>query len=208
MAQAHTDLNALYQELRVELNELVSAHDTSQDPFRSVQPKVLTSLERRLVVRSTFAAIDAVAYRLKQVALEPKRVGQLTPGERALCIEESYELKEEGEVWVRPARLRFLPNLRFAFAVASKAENLSFALDVSTAGWQALRSGAKVRDRLMHPKTVADLTVSNEEIESVIQAFRWFEEQMVAWFEASTRALAARLVVLGGPVTQEPGGAV
>jgi hypothetical protein len=50
----------------------------------------------------------------------------------------------------------------------------SFNLNTDGQGWKNLSKAVKVRDRLMHPKEVADLQVSNEEVGAAKKAFEWF----------------------------------
>ena len=47
----------------------------------------------------------------------------------------------------------------------------------------------KVRDRLMHPKTVVDLTVSSEEMTSIQRTFDWFMASLKKVQEISVAAL-------------------
>lgn len=189
MAKADEELNDLYQQLRDELNRLARHSSDEDDPLRPARLDRLDQVDRRLIIRSAFATIDALAYRLKQVAFHSAGVSKLTAAERTLCAEESYELTSNGEAEIRTARLRFLPNLRFAFRIVAKAEGVDFSLDVSGAGWQSVQKGVQVRDRLTHPKSVADLMVTDDEARVAIAAFLWVEEQVRDWLSASVRAL-------------------
>ena len=116
---------------------------------------------------------------------------------RTLCAEESYELSQNGEIELRPARLRFLPNLRFAFRVAAKAMEVDFSLDVSGSGWDAVRDGVRVRDRLMHPKRVDDLMVTDDEIRMCLWAFIWIQSEIIRWLlrlNPKLRVVAEQLI--------------
>ena len=92
--------------------------------------------------------------------------------------EEDYELDDSGAVRIRNARLKLLNNFRFAFAVAAKAADVDFRLDVGGPGWQALRETVPVRDRLMHPKRLTDLVVTENEVRKAMIAFNWAFDQM------------------------------
>lgn len=190
---ASDELYGLYHEVRTELEWLASGSNGAVDPFRPLRIERLDQTQRRLIVRSAFAGIEAIVFRFKQLALESQNASTLTPAERAICAEESYELGSRGQVETRSARLRLLPNLRFAFQIAAKVEQVPFVLDVSGQGWQALRAGLVVRHRLMHPKRIADLRVSDEEAEFSIQAFLWVEEQVRDWLLAENAVLTVRL---------------
>jgi hypothetical protein len=59
--------------------------------------------------------------------------------------------------------------------------------DFSTDGWLNVRRSLSVRDRLMHPRTAAQLQISNEEMEKIKAALAWFLQSIV---DLQTRALA------------------
>jgi hypothetical protein len=94
-------------------------------------------------------------------------------------LEESYELKDNGEIKTRSARLRTLSNLRFAFSIFGKSQQIDFAIDTSGTEWTNLVNSLKVRDRLTHPKNASDLCVSDDEIRQAVTSMFWFESQMV-----------------------------
>jgi hypothetical protein len=94
-----------------------------------------------------------------------------------LAFEESYELDDKGEPLRRTLKLRTLPNVLYAFKLYAKYNCEDFTLDTSENGWNQLRSMFKVRDRLMHPKTLTDIQVNDAEIIQAVEAFHWFINQ-------------------------------
>jgi hypothetical protein len=147
-----------------------------------IQAIRISVFARPSIVRSTFAFIEAIIFNLKVVALEDNETGTaLSQAERSLCEERAYELNERGEIEARPARLRFRPNFRFGFRVASKRLGLSFDLETDGDGWGNLGKAVKIRDRLTHPKNAADLRVSDEELLTVLRARSWVAMEYVRW---------------------------
>ena len=140
-------------------------------------PRLLSNVERRLLIRSVFSVIESISFRVKTGALLWE-TNALSPGEIALIKEEDYELDDSGDVTIRKARLTLLKNFRFAFSVAAKAAGADFRLDVGGVGWQALRETIPVRDRLTHPKKLSDLSVTEDEVRKAMTAFDWAWEQM------------------------------
>jgi len=112
-----------------------------------------------------------------------------------LLLEETYELQDKGTVQVRSAKLRTLPNIRFAFEALSRALGCGFTLDTSSVGWQATPRALQVRHNLMHPKSSLSLTVSDEEMDTVYQVGEWFTENVKALFAVASPELGESDVV-------------
>lgn len=189
---AHDELVAIYSILRDEIDRLAEAKEYPDGSGEYPDPVTLNPVARRLLVRSVYSFVEAMAYRLKQDAVESAPPGALSPAEHALCVEQSYDLGANGQPETRRAKLRTLSNLRFAFDVAARAYGSSFALDVSGAEWQALQQGLAVRDRLMHPKLAADLTVTDAEIRTSMKGFHWIHKRVLALIESQVSALTSR----------------
>lgn len=130
---------------------------------------------RRSYVRSVFAFIEGIVYRMKDTAHyfgEARTV--LSVEELGVLRGVSFVVNGEGEASSTPVYSSFNPNFKFAFKIFSKSFDSSFQLILSGSGWQALRMALKVRDRLMHPKGITDLTVTDAEVEAAKKAFDWF----------------------------------
>lgn len=148
---------------------------------------------RRTMTRIIFSMIEAVSFRMKQLALQhlAYHPSAFTAAEAALLREEDYLLESNGKVRTQSARLSTLPNIRFAFASFSKALGLTHQIDAGGSDWQALQQALHVRDRLTHPKEPSDLIVSNEELAQVRKAYEWFLENMVTSSREGMNALLA-----------------
>lgn len=173
-------LDEMHKTLRMEVELLAKGRtDEGARTISYPDPALLSEVERRVLVKAIFSFFEAICFRLKQEAVED---GTLTEGERLLALERSYDLTSHGEVRATRPRLSFLANVRFAFSIsakAAKANGLEFELDVGERGWQRLRDSVKVRDRLMHPKRVEDLLVTDAEIRACMEAFLWFESRFL-----------------------------
>jgi hypothetical protein len=152
-------------------------------------PSLLSQSEKRLLIRSVFSYIEALSYLLKVHALSETEGSTISSAEKMIAEEVTFELGDDGTVKARPAKLRTISNIRFAFKVFKKASGSSFELNLDSNGWQCIQRSLKVRDRLTHPKGLSDLTVLDNEYDDSYKAFIWFERQMMLAMEARIQAL-------------------
>lgn len=159
---------ALVDELRQELDAILKDRVALQ----------LSQPERRMFIRATFASTEASIYVLKQTALIQRHnpmCPTISEAERTFAQEQEYKLTDTGEVEIRQAKISLEANMRFAFKLLGKALSIPSALDVSGSGWQSFKRAIKIRDRITHPKSVSDLTVSDEEVNDLAIAFGWLQ---------------------------------
>lgn len=123
--------------------------------------------------------------------------------ELRLARDVSYEVDDTGGVKERPANICLLPNIRLAFRLYLKHHDSAFALDVSHAGWSALRRATKVRHRLVHPKHTTDLSDSDEEVSDALSAFEWLNDQIEATLLTAAETLEAEAVHLRNRCSEE-----
>lgn len=173
-------LQSMWAELRAEIETLGNALPT-KDPqgTRFPDPADLSVVQRRILVRSIAAFIEALTFSMKALALESNNADALSGEERMVALERVPELTDAGTVESRPAKLRTLSNIRYGFNLLAKVDRAEFQLDVSGEGWSHLRATLAVRDRVAHPKTLEDLNVSDHEARRALCAFIWFEGQLV-----------------------------
>lgn len=146
-----------------------------------------SQLSRRNYVRSAFAAIEGLTWTLKLAAVRVEQRGRVafTPGELALLTEMSYELDEKGNVSQRPARLSLKSNIRFAMSAFAKANGVTFDLRVGGDKWEAFTQAIKIRDRLVHPKSIRDIRVSDEEFTVMEKAIEWWTTEITNLFSVA-----------------------
>ncbi len=133
-------------------------------------------LLRRALVRAIFAEIEAETYLMKQKALS--RDGQpgvsFKPKDLAKLKDEKYDPAAQPRAKADKNYMKFADNIKFAFKKLAFAYSKNYTLDVENQGWNSLTKSIEVRDRLVHPKKVEDLTVSDAELARVKEAHNWF----------------------------------
>jgi hypothetical protein len=129
---------------------------------------------RRELVRSVFAAIEGLHWQLKQdVYRRRDRIpGGLSMHEQAAMVEESYAVDNGGNVRATP---RFLPlaiNIRLVVSIVQRYQT-NYEVDYSHRGWSNLKAAIEIRNRLVHPKRLADLNVTMAEVRQTLSGFSW-----------------------------------
>lgn len=137
---------------------------------------------RRSYIRTVFALVEGVTFVMKQFALSVHEGGTIifSPAELALLREEQYDL-EKGRPRTQQKHLRVADNLRFAFDVFARAFQTTYTLDVNIHQWSWFLDSVKLRNRIMHPKALKDLIISDEEMMQI--------QEVAAWYRVITRDL-------------------
>jgi hypothetical protein len=130
---------------------------------------------RRAYVRAVFAFIEGVLHRTKVTTVHlGVLLGTISIHELVVLEGSQLDVNDKGQVTSKPLYPNFLNNVRLVFRTFSKSIGSTFSLNVGGQGWQNLREAVTVRDRLMHPKEITELQVSDAEVEATKQAFEWF----------------------------------
>lgn len=135
-----------------------------------------TEYQRRQYIRAVFAQLEGSTFSIKQLALS-EDPSSLTNAEIALLRGEQYRLNDAGEATVSAAFLTLASDMKFAFRSYAKSVGLSYELPVGELGWLALLRAKRVRDRLMHPRSAKDLSVTDEELKCATDAGEWFQKK-------------------------------
>ena len=142
---------------------------------------------RRNSTRAVFAFVEGVTNFLKSSSIEYGSVfgGQLLADEIGLLTGkgEPY-INERGDVaYSRPPFPKFLNDVRFAFKMFAKSLCFSQELQVGDNGWSQLRQSVEIRHRVVHPKDVAELEITDEEVETIESALEWFDRQVALFVD-------------------------
>ena len=170
------ELNDLGQQLtKLDAMENVLRQDML-DCGRLIEGEHKTDSASRSFVRCVFALIEGSVFNLKQTALTLHRhgKGKFSQAELAMLEDVSYELSDKGEA---KEQIKFIPltkNIRFAFSAATRAFQVKFELVVDDEGWSTFKDALGIRNRITHPKSIEDLKLSDEEVQTVTDAGSWF----------------------------------
>nr|CAS03029.1 putative integron gene cassette protein [uncultured bacterium] len=96
--------------------------------------------------------------------------------------DKSYELKSNGQVKEQTKYLRLPENIRFTFAVLSKYFKIDFSLGIGTSNWDKFLAAQEIRNRITHPKTSAEFSISDEEIAICRDVSSWFNDLIIDFF--------------------------
>ena len=130
-----------------------------------------TQFARRQFVRATFANLEGLTSTLKQLSLRSPAI--FSAAESALLREETFSLDDKGEPRVAASHLKLAANIQFAFRMYARSCDLRFSLSTSESEWSDLKLAMDVRNRLMHPRRLKDLTVPEAEVEAGSRASAW-----------------------------------
>jgi hypothetical protein len=140
-----------------------------------VPNQIIPFSSMRAYVRAVFALVEGVSFGFRQIALKaPLADYCLTQGELAVMNEESYGLKDNGEVSISSRFLKVQAGTRFTFAICKRVYEIQTEINYGDSGWDSFIKAIKIRDRLMHPKSVECLDVTDDELGIVSDALKWF----------------------------------
>jgi hypothetical protein len=140
---------------------------------------------RRALVRTFFAAVEAVSFQLRQVTLaNAAGMDYLSPAEVMLLREQRYLLDDKGQSKIVDQFLRFPNSLLLSLQTYAKNHGATFKVDKSTSGWQALKRAVRLRHNVTHPKSLACLTVSDLDVHVLTQASPWWQGTLMSLFNA------------------------
>jgi len=105
-------------------------------------------------------------------------------------LEEAFSINDRVIVSVQP---RFLPLSIAVRLVVQVIKRLrpTHELDFNNVGWSNLKSTIEVRNRIVHPKSMADLDVSEKEVEEAMNSFNWMLALVKELFEEANAYVAS-----------------
>jgi hypothetical protein len=148
-----------------------------------------TPYAQRALVRAFFAAVEGLSYQMRQVTLASLAGTRfVTEQEVQLLREVRHSLDQKGHPKETPVFLPFPESLLFSFSIYAKNHGAVFEVDKSQPGWQALCISIKVRNNVTHPKTPKSLTLTNADLQAMMDASRWWQATLLSLFKACNEA--------------------
>lgn len=137
---------------------------------------------RRNYIRNTFSCMEGSIWLLKEVCLKATdsngRKAKISVGEFLILSETNYELKSNGEIKKNQKKLKFTDNIKFTFLMINKLFKMEIDLNVGSKSWEELLEAINIRNRIIHPKGVESLTISDEEIKICQNAVSWYNSKI------------------------------
>jgi len=141
---------------------------------RSLVAAADSAVNRRHLVRATFAGVEGLAWHCREHVREiARQMGHLTPLADLALREQTYTVTDHGEVIEQVRYLALATSIRLMVKQAAEFVH-GFEVDFGSIGWQRLRAAIAIRHRITHPKRIEDLTLSDSDIDTVGLGFDWF----------------------------------
>jgi hypothetical protein len=159
----------------------VLMHDlTTVDIFLDKQPP-MREFWKRSMVRAAFAYFEGVIQVIREVALKRHHDGvvNLSPEDLNVLSGKQVEIDPTGNLTTRRSRTDHTANLiayvlRLLLKLSGASEE-EINKVFGDHGWEQLKKVMEVRNRLVHPKNVAQLTVTEEELKQCLASVEWFQ---------------------------------
>ncbi|WP_020606532.1 hypothetical protein [Spirosoma spitsbergense] len=132
---------------------------------------------RRTYIRTIFASIEGCVWIMKQVCLYAEKspdAPEMPISEYLLLSETEYSLKSNGDIREQARFLSLNDNLQFVTKVVNYRHSAGIELGVGTKAWQNFQDAIKIRNRITHPKSSDDVTITDTEMQLCIGVSHWF----------------------------------
>jgi hypothetical protein len=172
-----------------ELKRVYTVLNTDLEAARVAAVRDPSEFNKRTLVRTCAALVEGLSYQLRRVTLASlQNTNHLTSGELAILREKRHQLSDKGIVEERDNYQPTLSMLLFSLRVYAKNHGATFVPDTSHNGWNCLRRAMALRDRLMHPKSLADLTISDEAGAEFTAGIQWWDNAVASLLAACDAA--------------------
>jgi len=158
----------------------------------------LNDFSRRSGVKTLFTYLEGHLYAFKQATLalecellpcsplpgmRETRIVIFSDEEKAMLEEFTYEMSGSGKARRQTYYPRFEDNIRFIIRAFHKAIRLESKVDLDCQGWNQLIESQRIRNRITHPKSVNDLSVTDADLDTVNDGINWYEDAVSSMLE-------------------------
>jgi hypothetical protein len=144
-----------------------------------------TAQSFRTAIRAVFAGSEAIIWYAKALTLRvAERAPTIySPFEMAALRDETYTVTTSGKVVTRANFVPLSTSIKLIVALLSRSQVSNANFELGQASISALEESLKVRHRLSHPKSAADMDVTEED----------FQGSMMSWATVLTVGLNVAL---------------
>ncbi len=147
---------------------------TLRDEYYILQEELLQNdspIHRRNFLRAVCSNVEGTLNWLMERLAE--NASALSEPERMAFREQQVKVKDNGKTELSPLFLKTNVKIKMVFKFLAKYPGGS-KINLDDNDFTKLINSFKVRNRLMHPKKDADLNVTEEEVQSMIDGYRWY----------------------------------
>jgi hypothetical protein len=143
-----------------------------------------TQFARRSLIRAAFAYHEGCIYWLKQhvknwlIKMGMKN-NNIEIVKLLLLDDSSFKPDQNGKIVEEPLRISFRNDCAFVLRTAAECGGHDPVKLFSDNGWREMQVALDVRHRITHPKKPEDLDITDSELDSLRESFRWFYNCMV-----------------------------
>ncbi len=163
---------------------------TLRDEYYILQEELLQNdspIHRRNFVRATCSNVEGTLNWLMEKLAE--NASALSLHEKMAFREQQIKVKENGKTELSPLFIQTKVKIKMVFKFLAKYPGGN-KIDLSNNDFTKLINSFEVRNRLMHPKNDADLNVTENEIQSMIDGYRWY----IRGYQDSLKSIENELV--------------
>ncbi|MEH6594973.1 MAG: hypothetical protein V7736_05440 [Colwellia polaris] len=145
---------------------------------------------QRTLLRTHFAFIEGMVFQLRCVAIATAKEypDLFSNQEVTLLQEESYQLNAKGKLETKDNFQKLLPMLLFTINCYTRIHGAKITVKTGEHGWEALKEYLKIRNRLMHPKSLEDLELDEASLKKSTEAAKWFKSTLQEVFDECKKA--------------------
>lgn len=128
---------------------------------------------KRELIRTIFAGIEGNIWyyqeRIKKLASDIEILDSTT----LLALEQKQcHVANDGSYSTKNVYISTKTMFRFVYKIA-KEINKDLDIDFGNGGWEKLNKAYEIRNRITHPKTIDDLSISRQDVEIVLSGSVW-----------------------------------
>jgi len=182
--ELHKSIKSLMQALQI-LREDVRFAERQPDQHKASHEQTC----RRSLIRCVCAIVEGTLSLMKAAT---------SPAADFFCVNLSTKEIElaKGQSVNTGKPIPFLPfqeNVKETLKIFMKAHGVQMAINYNDSGFEDLRGMFKLRNKLMHPKTLDDIHVSDEAFKTSIRGSNWFDSIGVAIMKQSMEKMSSAL---------------
>jgi hypothetical protein len=131
---------------------------------------------RRFYARAVFALVEAIVEQHKRLLLELANAGKITlPKRTREVLSEGAPLEPTAETRARRRRyLQLFDKVKEVYKAAAHGFEQELNVSFGDQGWTGFQAAVEIRNRITHPKSLAECRVNSKDMRIIQDGHDWF----------------------------------